>query len=213
MKLSDLHATNPYTGFNVKKYPQNVDGWGSDAPIFDELVERVRPSLIIEIGSWKGASAIHMADASKKIGLDTAIVCVDTWLGSLEMWTDQSDPSRYGSLGLKHGYPQLYYQFLANVVRAGHQDCIIPFPTTSLIGARWFGKRSIQADLIYIDASHDYDDVLADMRAYWPLVRPGGVLFGDDRLTFIDVDRALTTFSREIGVQPIADERFWQLHK
>lgn len=213
MKLSDLHAVNPYMGFNPKRYPVDLHGWGSDAPIFDELVERVRPSLIIEVGTWKGANAIHMADASKKLGLGTTIVCVDTWLGSVEMWQDQSDETRYGSLGLKHGYPQLYYQFLANVVRTGHADCIIPFPQTSAIAARWFAKRGVQADLIYIDASHDYDDVLADLRAYRPLVRLGGVMFGDDRNTFIDVDRALQQFSKEIGVKTQGDERFWQLHK
>jgi NAD(P)-dependent dehydrogenase (short-subunit alcohol dehydrogenase family) len=38
----------------------------------------------------------------------------------------------------------------------------------------------IYFDLIYVDGSHDYDDVAADLAAYRPLVRPGGVMFGDD---------------------------------
>ncbi len=211
MRVEDLHVTNPYTGFDHQQYALDLFGWGSDAPIFRELLEQIRPKLIIEVGTWKGASAVHMAGVCRQLGLDTTIVCVDTWLGSLEMWQDQTDATRYGSLRLRHGYPSLYAQFLANVAHEGYQDTIIPFPQTSLIAARWFAWKGVQADLIYLDASHDYDDVLADMRAYWPLVAPGGVLFGDDRNTFQDVDRALITFTREIGRAARADERYWRI--
>lgn len=212
--LSDLHAVNPYEKFSTKAHPVDVHGWGSDAPIFAELIARVRPELIVEVGTWKGASAIHMTDCCKQLDLDTRIVCVDTWLGAIEFWDDQADEERYQSLRLWHGYPQVYYTFLANVVRAGHQDTIIPFPQTSLIAARWLARAGVQADLIYLDASHDYDDVLVDMRAYWPLLRPVGVLFGDDRNTFLDVDRALTTFTQEIGAPAtIVDDRYWWVQK
>jgi len=213
MQLSDLHAHNPYEKLNLKAHPADVRGWGSDAPIFAELIARTAPRLIIEVGSWKGASAIHMADTCTQLGLDARIVCVDTWLGAVEFWDDQADEERYQSLRLRHGYPQVYYTFLANVVRAGHQDTIIPFPTTSLIGASWLAKRGVQADLVYLDASHDYDDVLADCHAYWPLVRPGGVLFGDDRNTFIEVERAVQDFCRPMALTIHGDERYWWVTK
>jgi cephalosporin hydroxylase len=211
--LADIHAENPYVGFKTKGHPADVHGWGSDAPIFAELIERLAPRLIIEVGSWKGASAIHMAGVCKRLGLDTTILCVDTWLGAVEFWDDQQDQERYQSLRLRHGYPQVYYTFLANVVRAGHQDTIIPFPQTSQIAARWLARRGVQADMIYIDASHDYDDVLADLHAYWPLVRPHGVLCGDDRLVFTDVDRALGVFTHTVVRQPTGDDRYWQVTK
>jgi SAM-dependent methyltransferase len=37
-------------------------------------------------------------------------------------------------------------------------------------------------DAIYIDADHHYDPVLADLVAYAPKLKPGGILFGDDFL-------------------------------
>ena len=35
-------------------------------------------------------------------------------------------------------------------------------------------------DLVYIDAGHSFDDVKADIAAWWPKVADGGVLCGDD---------------------------------
>jgi hypothetical protein len=31
-----------------------------------------------------------------------------------------------------------------------------------------------------LDAAHDYDSVMADLRAWWPVLASGGVLIGDD---------------------------------
>lgn len=178
--LPALHALNPYAGFNAHDYPLDLQGWNGDAPIFDLLIGQIRPQLIIEVGSWKGQSAITMGRSLLRHGLRASILCIDTWLGAIEFWTDQHDPTRYISLRHKHGYPTVYYQFLANVVHCGLQDVIIPFPQTSAIAARWLAQQGIRAEMIYIDGSHDEPDVRADLDNYWPLLADGGYLFGDD---------------------------------
>eukprot|EP00962_Isochrysis_galbana_P013496 scaffold3822_cov142-Isochrysis_galbana.AAC.8 len=35
-------------------------------------------------------------------------------------------------------------------------------------------------DFVYVDARHDYKGALADIKAYWPLLRPGGIMAGHD---------------------------------
>jgi hypothetical protein len=62
---------------------------------------------------------------------------------------------------------------------------------------------SISADLIYLDAAHSYHEVLADIRAFWPLVRQGGVMFGDDfEVTWPGVIRIVHEWGEEVGLNP-----------
>lgn len=166
-----------YNGF--KPLPEDLQGWNGNMPIFAELIAEVKPKHIIEVGTWKGQSAITMAHAVKNLKLETKITCVDTWLGAVEFWGSMKDtPER--NLLQHHGYPQIYYQFLSNVVHQGMQDIILPFPNTSFIAAKYFKESKITADLIYIDASHEYEDVFQDCKEYWGIVSSGGKLFGDD---------------------------------
>ncbi len=51
---------------------------------------------------------------------------------------------------------------------------------TTSCAARYAGQ---QFDYIYVDARHDYKGVLQDLHAWYPLLRPGGVLAGHDYVT------------------------------
>jgi hypothetical protein len=192
------------TGFDAHAYLVDVQGWGADSLIFAELIAETQPRLIVEVGSWKGASALHMASVCDDLDLDTRICCVDTWLGAYEFIGAGDDLTR--DLRLVHGYPSVYYQFLSNVVRSGHVSRIVPFPQTSLIASRYLWHHQIRAELIYIDGSHDAEDVLSDIRAYWPLLRKGGVLFGDDYDSWEGVRRAVGVSGHPFE---LVKGRFW----
>ena len=122
---------------------------------------------IVEVGSWKGASAIHMAQTAGSLGLRPTVICIDTWLGTFEVvclvsYSQQSAP--------RNGWPLVYYQFLANVVRTGYGEQIVPLPQTSQIGLRLIRNSGIKPELIYVDASHDYIDVKQDLETSWECV-------------------------------------------
>lgn len=207
-----LHENNPYDGFDFQSLPFEAHGWGGQSPAFRELITRIKPRLIIEVGTWKGASALEMAAVVRDLGLSTQIVCVDTWLGALEFWTDQTDPERYLSLHLRHGYPSVYYQFLANVCHKGFQAGIVPFPQTASTAALWFRYYGITADLIYVDASHEEEDVYQDLCNYWEVVSHSGFLFGDD-YDWDGVRLAVDRFAKEEGRQVIFVADKWLLQK
>lgn len=175
--------------------------------MFPDLIELVKPSVIVEVGSYLGDSATYMAELCKNSNIKTEILCLDTWLGSHEHW-DAENVSRI------NGYPTTYYQFMANVILEGHEDCITPVPLTSMSGAVLLAKKGVLADFIYIDAGHEYEEVIAEMRAFWPLLRSGGIFVGDDyHAGSPGVVRAFEEFCNELGVSGIIAFPKWIIRK
>ena len=56
-----------YAGFNFDETKVDMQGWGSDHPILPWTIESLRPSLIIEVGSWKDISVEKYIDSLKDI--------------------------------------------------------------------------------------------------------------------------------------------------
>src|SRR6478735_723527 len=194
-----LHDVSPYEGFDANLWPADLQGWGSEDPVFLEVMSALRPKLIVEVGSWKGASAIHMAQLAKALRLDCRIICIDTWLGSTEHVLGQR-PEWRESLQLRHGFPHLYFTFLANVVRAGVAERIVPLANTSDNAALILAARGVSPDLVYIDGAHEEEAVYRDLQHYWGLLAPQGVLIGDD-YAWDGVRRAAARFADEKGLQ------------
>lgn len=200
--IEAIHKGDPYRDFPVGRYPVDLQGWGSTHPWFEQLIAAFRPRVIIEVGTWKGASAIHMAGLCRKLGIPARIVCVDTWLGSPEHVVNRRHDFQ-GSLRRVNGYPSLFYTFMANVIHHGLQDMIVPLPQTSENAALILRKLRVAADLVYIDAAHEYEPALRDFGLYWPLLRNTGAMLGDDYLNWPGVTRAADTFAGNVG-RPLA---------
>merc|ERR1740129_706130 len=59
--------------------------------------------------------------------------------------------------------------------------------------ARWVAPGSL--DLVFVDGDHSLEGASVDIRAWWPALRPGGVLAGHDyTLTWPGVVRAVDDF-------------------
>jgi predicted O-methyltransferase YrrM len=81
-----------------------------------------------------------------------------------------------------------------------------------------FGDASL--DFVFIDANHLYENVRSDIRAWWPKVRPGGLVIGHDYGVDRDADgrwgvrRAVDEFAamqcREVRVE---DDGVWWLRR
>jgi predicted O-methyltransferase YrrM len=199
------------TSGDTSQLPEHEDirGWNSDDPIFDELVELLAPKTIIEVGSWKGRSAIHFAKATERFASD--IVCVDTWLGGIDhVLASGSENDR---LLDSVGCPRLYHQFIRNIKDSPHAQRIYPIQNTSINGARILQHHKICAELVYIDGSHEYADVHDDLCAFWPLVALGGIMFGDD-VGFPGVGPAVIRFTMERNLEfSVVRNNFWVIRK
>ena len=139
-------------------------------------------SYILEIGSFIGNSAIEWARAGQKNGRNTTVVCIDSWLGDVGMWTQRG--KWLGPRGI-NGEPRLFEQFLANVYASGFSDQILPVRMSSVVGLKYFAHltstgRITRPHVIYLDSAHEYPETELEIRAAWDLLPAGGFLVGDD---------------------------------
>lgn len=206
--LRALDIPDPFEGFRPVK-ESSIWGWNGDKPIFAQLIREKNPLLIVEVGSWLGMSTYTMGNTLKNIGSDAAIICVDTWLGSQEHW---QNPDMRKHLELEHGFPTFYKSFLGNMLTNGLSDRVVPIPLPSLIAARWFKSIGLQADLIYVDGSHNEKDVYEDLCTYWELLAQGGFIFGDD-WPWVSVSNAVKRFCEEKNLHLRLQDIDWVIKK
>lgn len=183
----EIHSI--YDGIHRQDLRVDLQGWNSDGPVFAALIDRVKPKTIIEVGSWKGASAIHMAGLAP----EAIIYAVDLWVPHIGVGLGEFPrthiPERWDA-------PTFYHQFLFNVWMMEKTRQIIPVRGLTVPIAACLGAWGVQADLIYLDASHDELSVWQDLGVYWPLLRPGGILLGDDYSSHPGVKRAVDRFAK-----------------
>ncbi|QDJ10824.1 Hypothetical protein HVPorG_02546 [Roseomonas mucosa] len=200
-----------YAGFvpTRRKELQNRNGY--HVAFAREIAART-PRVIIDVGAWTGASTIHMAKHMRSLGLQGAVIAVDTFLGGSEHWNRDRSDRIFEELGLRHGWPSLYWQFLSNVVAEGVSNLVLPIPQTSVNAAIILQRIGVRASIIHIDAAREYEAVLRDAKLYWDLLEPGGVLMGDGYLSQ-DVVHATQEFAAEVGQPLLIEEPKWLIEK
>lgn len=147
----------------MEHFYQNIQGWFGFPKVYKDMVDYFPTnSHFIEVGSWLGQSASYMGVEILNSGKNIRFDCVDTWGGSKEHGpVDKED---------------LFYRFLNNIKPV--RQVINPVIGESVKIAKQYQDLSL--DFVFLDASHEYEDVLADLNAWYPKVRYGGVLAGHD---------------------------------
>lgn len=148
-------------------FHQNIPGFFDFDDVYRAAVRRAEDGAVfVEVGSWKGRSAAFMAVEILNSGKAITFDCVDIWetLG----WTNVTrakDPLA------------TIDEFLRNVApaHAAISNCHVMQSTEA---ARLYDDASV--DFVFLDADHSYEAVAADIAAWWPKVKSGGVLAGHD---------------------------------
>lgn len=198
-------AAPDLTGF-VPMPDATLTGWGGDDPILARWVAdcAADAETVVEVGCWRGLSTITLAQAAPR----ATLWCVDTWLGSDEFWLGTEAGQPAWDLRLRHGYPRVYDEWLTNLAAAGLTDRVRPMPMPSGQAARVFERLGQRADLVYVDGSHDSEDVRADLIAWRRVLTPSGWLMGDDydHARFPAVRHWVDTLLTDVT----AERRFWR---
>jgi len=170
----------------------DLQGWHAGEPIFEDLVKRLAPGPItyIEVGSWKGASMVRVNHLAKFLNIPIKNYAVD-------FWSEQ---------------PGLYEQFLHNMRALSIDRDVVPIQGHSFDAALALSAEGIAANLIYLDADHTRNGCLADMVAYYPLLAPRGIMFGDDYTEERGVKEAVMSFCMAHRIRPeVTTYYHWQL--
>lgn len=152
---------------------KDVEGYFSYTNLYDLALKHCPDNAtFVEVGSWMGRSTCYMGEQIKKSSKNIKFYAVDTWAGSEEPQHKETIQK------LQDENLTLFDIFKFHLNGCGVEDCVIPLQATSLEAASQFEDNSL--DFVHIDASHDYENVLADIRAWYPKVKPGGFITGDD---------------------------------
>jgi predicted O-methyltransferase YrrM len=161
----------------VRSLVSNIEGWLTDKEgelLYDLAKARTNGGCIVEIGSWKGRSTIWLATGSKD-GRKFKIYSIDPHTGSSEHKAGGNEVSTFD-------------EFMNNIKRAGCEDIIIPLVMTSEDAASQFNNS---VELLFIDGSHEYDNVKADIELWVPKLMNGGTVALHDTIIREGVNRAV----------------------
>jgi hypothetical protein len=164
-------------------YHQIGENWFTYPQFYSSLV-KIYPSgsKFVEVGSWRGRSSCFLGVEIYNSGKNIKLDCVDTWEGSEE---------HVGYDILNND--GLYKEFIKNI--SPISDIITPIRMKSLDAAKLYEDESI--DVVFIDASHRYEDVREDLIAWYPKVKKGGIFSGHDYPSWPEVVRAVDEYFPE----------------
>ena len=178
---------------------EQIQGWFNFADPYRRAVREASDgSVFVELGCWKGKSAVFLGVEIINSGKTISVHYVDHWGGSNEP-EHKTDPDLERVFGL----------FMDSIERLHGLDCIVHRGRTVDVAAD-FEDGSV--DFIWVDAGHEYDEVLADIKAWWPKLKVGGVMGGDD-YPMDSVKSAVKDFFPQHEVGSESGWQWWRVKK
>jgi predicted O-methyltransferase YrrM len=170
-----------------------IDGllWpGQEKFLFDAVKRLPNDAVIVEIGSFTGRSTISMALACK--GTDRRIYSIDTWNGN----------------DADFNIRDFYLNWAGNVIRNGVEAHVLPLVgLSSVVMPLWkLVTNGKKIDMLFIDGSHIYRDVVSDFYHSYEHVNDGGWIFFHDITT--DGLAGPHQVWRELASEILVDHRF-----
>lgn len=166
---------------------EKMGQWSERVALYLAASRLPENACIVEIGSWVGVGTCYLA-CGLRAGGGGRVYAVDTYRGTT---LDAKSQAAWTASVAKMGGSSLPL-FRMHIAAFGLEALVVPIEADSVgAAARWQGPG---IDLLYIDGDHIYEAVRSDFEAWWPRVKPDGVVI------FHDYD------DRHPGVKRLVDE-------
>ncbi len=173
-------------------------GWSKYYHVFPGLIKRYNLKIGVEIGVSTGGhseSILRTTDVEK-------LYSIDPWI---------ENPVLH--LGGRSNYDVLFYRVRSRLAKYGERSVVIRNFSYNVVNQ--FDDASL--DYIFIDGNHHYEAVKQDLEMWYPKLRAGGVMGGDDYATsWPGVPKAVNEFFEKCSISVNQDQqqkRIWWVKK
>lgn len=175
---------------------QNILGWASEKDQ-GELLKTVLPLVnnqdlkIVEIGVYRGKGTALWNVYLTNMGIKYHYYAVDSFSGFGE--SDEDSQKAYDQVV---SIASLFDKKVS-IIKKMSVEAAAMFPD------EWF-------DIVYIDAGHGEEDVDADIDAWLPKLKPGGIICGDDYIEpWIGVINSVDKKFGKENISIIGNQQWW----
>lgn len=138
---------------NYNDYKSNLgEDWFNFGEFYKEIVEHFSEGHFVEVGCYKGRSSLFLAIEIANSNKNIKLDCIDIFDGNL------------------------FEIFQNNMSVVKNYYSVYKLP--SVEGAKLYKDKSL--DFVYLDACHLYECLIADINAWLPKIKSGGILAGHD---------------------------------
>lgn len=151
--------------------------WIGHIPFAYELIGRLRPTTIVELGTYSGSSFAAFCQAVEACGIEAKCFGIDLWQGDIHM--GKFDEELYQEISR---YMAANYPGIASLVRKDFNEAVALFDDGSV-------------DLLHIDGTHTLEAVSNDFHTWFPKLSDRAVvLFHDTNVTVTNTGEAALRF-------------------
>jgi len=148
------------------KNSYEIDGWFDYSDTLDFLIDTIPDGgSFLEGGAWLGKSSSYLCDKIQSLTKNINVFIVDSWKGSKNELTNAHELATR---------TDIYDIFLENM---GDRK-FTAIRKLSVEAAKDFKDESL--DVVFIDMSHEYEDVKEDIETWYPKVKLNGYIAGHD---------------------------------
>jgi predicted O-methyltransferase YrrM len=145
--------------------------------VLENFMREQNYRTFVEVGCREGRTTGHIL----KTVPDSRVIAIDPWIANPAPKNGDSTREDYE----KWDFAEIKQKFWENVgdsrKRCAMYQCTSEQAHDKVfVSGVDFGPPVEQADIVFIDALHDYESVKSDIRMWWPRVRIGGMLAGHD---------------------------------